>query len=465
MNRSIVVALITSLTFFSGCGAKDASPVPAIAPVTVSQNVSSIAAEAPAVDKNGNDWPVFRRDDQRTGNNPYQTAITTANVSTLAPKWTKTTPGIFASPVVVNGIVYQGDLSGNFYAWKIADGTQLWNFKATGSFVGSPYYYHNALYVGAKGNTPKSVPARLYSINATTGIANWSYAIPAQAELSGSPMVTGGLVYEGTDAKNENLNECDANKQLIALKLGAPVLVSSLNLSPPGLTGADLFSSPALDASGNLFVATGNECTANIVQFPYADAILRVKRTKPTMGVQWAFQSLLGPGNDLDFGATPTFVNGMIVETGKDGYTYALNAATGALLWHTQTGAAIGSSATDGTRVYIPVLQLQPPCNPGAACGAFLALNLSDGSVAWSNPVIQGNFTFSDLTAPAVTNGMVFASYNGAIWALRATNGSALWSFPTPGNVVFAGITVVNGGVLAGDYSGGTFYDFTPGGK
>ena len=458
--------LLLCAVALSGCGG-GAPSLPASSPGSVPQAQPAYdgATAVQNVDTNGSDWPVFRRDNQRTGNNPYQTTITTANVSTLAPKWTKATPGIFASPIVVNGTVYQGDLSGNFYAWKVANGTQVWTFKATGSFVGSPYFSQNTIYVGAKGSTVKSIPARMYALNAATGAVKWTYDIPNAAELSGSPMVTGGLVYEGTDAANENANRCDANKQLIALNATTGALVSSLNLSPPGLTGADIFSSPTLDSSGNLFIATGNECASTIVKFPYADAIIHVKKTAPTMGVQWAFQSLLGPGNDLDFGATPIFVNGMIVETGKDGYTYALNAQTGAMMWHTQTGAAIGSSATDGTKVYIPTLQLQPPCTPGAVCGAFMALNLTDGSIAWSNSVVQNSFGFSDLTAPAITHGMVFASYNGAIVALDSSNGHTLWSFPTPNNVVFSGITVVNGGVLTGDYASGTFYDFTPCGK
>jgi outer membrane protein assembly factor BamB len=427
--------------------------------------VRTAPLDVPPVDTNGSEWPEFRRDNQRTGNNPYQTAITKANVATLAPKWMHTTAGVFSNAVVKNGVVYQADRGGTLYAWNVTTGAQVWAFKATAPFIASPYYdsVNNTLYIGAEGNG-STIPAQLYSINPTSGGKNWGFAIANGARIEASPMVKGGLVYQGTSDKNEALNECDVNHQLIAVKASAPTLVSSLNLAPSGLTGADVWSSPMLDPSGNLYVATGNECTSTTVPFKYANSIIRVNPTAPTMGVTWSRQSLNGPGLDEDFGGTPIFVNNMIVETGKDGYTYALNPSTGTLIWHTQTGAAIGSSGTDGTRVFIPTEI--PKCAAGTPCGAFMAVNLSDGSVAWSIPVTQGNFGFSELSAPAVSGGMVFTAFNGSIWALDAATGHTLWSYPTPNTTVFAAPTIVNGGLLVGEYSkGSTFFDFTPGGR
>ena len=459
ITRAALALIVTLAAASAGCAGRSSSSIPAIG------SLQDLAVHsASAVDTNGSDWPEFRRDDQRTGNNPYQTAIAMGNVATLAPKWSIATGGIFESPVVVNGVVYEGDLTGRLYALNIADGSQVWQFHGSGAFEGSAYYHRSTLYVGAK--LSGSAPAQFYSIDAANGTMKWKYPIANGAQLSGSPMVTNGMVFQGTDAHNEALNECDANKQMLWLNASSGALVSSLNLAPTGLTGADIWASPMLDPSGNLYVATGNECRNVIKPFPYANAVLRVNPAKPKMGVTWAFQSPLGPGLDDDFGATPIFVNGMIVEPGKDGYAYALNPATGAMIWRTHIGPTIGSPATDGTRVYIPTIVNNPRCSPGAPCGAFVALNLSDGSIAWSNPVKQTNYHFSEITAPAVSNGIVYAAYNGAVWALKATDGSTLWSYPTPNNVVFGGITVVNGGVLVGEYaSPGTFWCFTPGGK
>lgn len=144
------------------------------------------------------------------------------------------------------------------------------------------------------------------------------------------------------------------------------------------------------------YVATGNECSPNFVPFAYAQAIMQVKRTKPKMSVAWALQSIDGPGVDADFGATPLYVNGMIVDTGKDGHAYAVE-RTGKLIWETHSGQSIGSPATDGIHLFIPTTVLVPHCKTGDACGAFEALNLSDGSVAWSIPVTMGTAGYSDL--------------------------------------------------------------------
>src|SRR5579863_9500803 len=190
-----------------GCGAP-MTPTPiqhtatALLPKAVARSVSN------AIDTNGAEWPEFRRDDQRTGNNPYQTAITTANVGTLAPKWSKITAGVFASAVVVNGVVYEGDLKGKLYAWNIANGKLQWSFKSTGSFVSTPYYSNGTLYVGAKGTVSLGVPSKVYSINAATGAKNWEYDVAAEAQVDASPMLVNGVVYAGTDAKNYNKNEC-----------------------------------------------------------------------------------------------------------------------------------------------------------------------------------------------------------------------------------------------------------------
>jgi eukaryotic-like serine/threonine-protein kinase len=469
--RYSVPLVFASLSFVAGC-----SGAPMTSPPVHESSVARVAHSAFArritpnqVDTDGDDWPEFRRDDQRTGNNPYQTAITTANVATLAPKWTKTTTGVFSSPLVVNGIVYQGQSNGKLSAWNVATGANVWSFKSTGSFIGSGYYSNGTLYISARGNPGQSVPSKVYSINATNGAENWVYDVGALAAVSSSPMVTNGVVYSGTDAKNYNKDECDSNDQLIALDPSSGALVSSLNLLPAGAdyTGADIWASPMIDTSGNLYVGTGPECVVKAQPLAYSDAILQVNQTQPTMSVNWSFQSFDGPGDnklDFDFGATPIYVNGMVVDTGKDGYTYALDPATGALIWDTKTGMAIGSSATDGNYLYIPTMA--SGCAVGATCGAFTALNLTDGSTVWSIPIIEGNYGFSDLAAPAVSNGIVFASFNGYIWALDSATGATLWSYPTPNSVVFSGLTVVNGGLLVGEYTNGsTYFCFTPGGQ
>src|SRR5579885_2809163 len=228
MTRSSIAVALICCSLLAGCGGRGT------APAVTGAGLSGRAASEPGArtDTNGNDWPEFRRNDQRTGENPYQTAITAQNVGTLAPKWTKSTPGVFASAVVVNGIIYQGDLAGNLNAWKIADGTQVWTFKGNGPFISTPYYdtSTNTLYVGDKGGTNGSSPSQLLAIDAATGKAKWAYNAPNGSEIESSPLLYKGVVYVGNGDKDENKNECDPNKQFVGVSAATGKLVSSLNL-------------------------------------------------------------------------------------------------------------------------------------------------------------------------------------------------------------------------------------------
>jgi glucose dehydrogenase len=239
-----------------------------------------------------------------------------------------------------------------------------------------------------------------------------------------------------------------------------------MTLTPSPQNGADIWSTPMADPDGNVYLATGNECTPNFNQtFRYANALIRTKGN-PQLAVQWSFQIPEGPGDDLDFGSSPVYVHGLVIDTSKDGYTFAVNPTTGALVWKTFTGLAIGSSATDGTKIYVPSSQtVFPSCLPGRTCGGLYALNVTDGSIAWSIPATTDIYGQGMRSSPAYSNGIVFGAWNGKLWAVDAATGKALWSFDLPaGGVMYGGVSVVNGGLLAGSSNVRGYWCFTPGG-
>ena len=79
-------------------------------------------------------------DDQRTGFNPDETTLTSANVAGLKELWSAYVPGgMNAQPVEAAGIdvsgtptniVYQGTNSGWFYALSAANGSLIWRRKS-----------------------------------------------------------------------------------------------------------------------------------------------------------------------------------------------------------------------------------------------------------------------------------------------------------------------------------------------
>ncbi len=95
------------------------------------------------------------------------------------------------------------------------------------------------------------------------------------------------------------------------------------------------------------------------------------------MEVMW---STHGPpdAHDLDFGATPVFVNSMIVDGAKDGNVYAMDAASGRFALEnggleSPMASSLALSRLDGTHIFVPYVD-------GATGGAVVALGL-DGSV------------------------------------------------------------------------------------
>jgi outer membrane protein assembly factor BamB len=407
------------------------------------------------------EWPEYRRDDQRSGFNPGQTLITKANVATLAPKWISTTPaGTFANPVVVNGTVYKADLGGHIVALSESTGAVEWTFyegAGSDSFIGTPAYSNGVLYEGSnKGN--------FYALNATTGamIAQYPFTIQYMSYES-SPVVAGGRVFVGVTDSNEDAKQCISSDQFVAFSTQSPTMINGLTTTPAGSSGASVWSSPMIDPQGFAYLATGNSCTGPALNT--GDAILKVG--PENMKLIWDEQ---GPvdGHDLDYGATPIYVNGMVVDGSKDGNIYAYSTATGGLVWKTNAGivagSIIGSPATDGTHIYVPFVE-------APTGGAVVALNLN-GSVAWTLPTATDADGFGVLSAPAVSQGMVFVAYKDlscsgnqcfGISALDAATGSVLWRYTTT-HTMYAGPVIVDGGLFVGEFDGSSYYCFTPNG-
>src|ERR1700710_2070094 len=90
----------------------------------------------PVLPAQSSDWPGFLFDLQHSSHNTQATAITPANASTLVEDWSFDDPqptfqrqpsaSLYATPTVVNGVVYMGSNTGNFYALDEATGAVIW---------------------------------------------------------------------------------------------------------------------------------------------------------------------------------------------------------------------------------------------------------------------------------------------------------------------------------------------------
>jgi outer membrane protein assembly factor BamB len=104
---------------------------------------------------------------------------------------------------------------------------------------------------------------------------------------------------------------------------------------------------------------------------------------------------------------------------------YAFNASTGDTIWDRHSSADngfVGSSAVSEGKVFLSQVShadFDPPYTNEKA--VLTALNASNGELVW-------NYTLGkDISAPVVSNGIVFVNSNSTIHALNETNGKEIW--------------------------------------
>jgi len=145
----------------------------------------------------------------------------------------------------------------------------------------------------------------------------------------------------------------------------------------------------------------------------------------------WTFSSA-GSGGSGDFTGTPTVADGCVFAGSNDGWVFAMNADTGALVWKRQvpTGGGINSSVTvpgDG-RVYAAVSHAASHSQGGQCTGSkclgpyVIALDEATGAVLWQSKWTQGNNVLNVIDtqpgsdvygSPTVFDGVVFEGVSG----------------------------------------------------
>ncbi len=261
----------------------------------------------------------------------------------------------------------------------------LWEKNSLGLGVqGAPLAVGNTLFV------PIQV-GRLRVFNAATGDELWSFAPGGSDIVVTSPAIAAGTVYIGL---KHTLYALDA------------------------ATGEERWAYPA----GKVLYAAPLVVDDTVYVIDQDGGIAALDRL--TGAVQWT-ASIGG------FVVTPPgYAEGRLFAS-SGAVLYALDAATGEEVWHTEPtiGWAPLAIEAEAGRLYA-----------GNADGTFYALDTATGETVWSYPT-DG----TDWGAPAVGDGRVFAgSRNQTVYAFDAATGELAWSFPTED-------WAVSDGVLAGE--------------
>ena len=353
------------------------------------------------------------------------------------------------SPVVRNGVVYQGVASteeaatafipnypccffrGSVNAIDLATGQLIWKTYMTPATSDRPSAAHPAgsRYSGAAvwGSSPVVDPAR-GSLYITTGN---NYSVPES-------------VANCTIAHPDTAGQCDADNNyvdsILSLDLATGVVKWVKHLDT-----ADAW---------NVACFTGLPGNVNPGSCPTP------------------------AGPDFDFGQgamlIPTKTHGVkrdVVAAGqKSGVFWGVDADTGQVLWTTQAGpgGTLGGlewgSATDGKRIYFAIsnnslLPYTSPARPELGnAGSWGALDPATGAILWQTKDPNGDI---DPGAVSVANNVVYAGSLASpadpvgaktkktFFGLNAANGKILWSFAS-GASVNSGPAIVDATVYWG---------------
>jgi polyvinyl alcohol dehydrogenase (cytochrome) len=190
----------------------------------------------------------------------------------------------------------------------------------------------------------------------------------------------------------------------------------------------------------------------------------------------WTLLRPLGP--DFDFGAGANLLTTTSPVTGrpeqllgagqKSGVYWAVDPATGKVVWQTRVGpeGILYGTATDGRRIYAADGDFTgtpytlggsgPYAGKTVTGGSWTAMDPATGKILWQTPDPQGAIDASFVSA---ANGVVFGGSLAAtgtdMYALDAATGKILWSFASGGSVT-GGASIVGGSVYWGSGYCGT---------
>jgi polyvinyl alcohol dehydrogenase (cytochrome) len=457
------------------------------------------------------DWTSAGQNSQNTRDAASEQILGPGNVAGLTPRWAVPTGGdVAATPTVADGVVYVPDLGGNLWAVNAATGAVIW-CKRVGDYTGvlgdssrtSPAVSGGEIVIGDGFLTSRLVSragAFVVGIDAASGALRWRTQVDSNpyAIVTSSPVIDQGVVYVGVSSLEETLPGITHTFRgsVVALDAQTGAIIWQTHTAPQGYTGNSVWgSSPVVDhATGLLYVGTGNNYTvpagvcstsgevgcAPPVADDYSDSVLGLNLT--TGAIVWAHRTIAldvwttytPQGPDDDFGSAPNLYTAIVNGTPTDllgigqksGRYYALDPATGDVVWQTQVGAGgldggiEWGSATDGTRIYAAIADFPDPRpytitsasgqTSTTTGGSVAALDAATGKILWQTADPQ---RAADLGFVSTANGVVYAGSDAPLgntmYALDAATGAIEWAYPSGGSVV-SGAAIVNGSVYWG---------------
>jgi polyvinyl alcohol dehydrogenase (cytochrome) len=230
----------------------------------------------------GSDWPMFGQSLRNDAS--AASRINVQNAATLKPRWTFTTGGtgpdlsVSARAAVVGGVAYFPNWGGQLYAVNGRDGSLKWSKDiAADYFAGalgptvvsrtSPFVdtETNTVYVGTQAG------AYLLAVSGRDGSLIWKTQLDShpQAIDTTSPVVSDGVLYVGISSSEENAAVdpnypcCSFRGSVLALSARTGAVLWKTPVVPPGYSGGAVWSSTIVPdpARHVVYATTGNNYT------------------------------------------------------------------------------------------------------------------------------------------------------------------------------------------------------------
>lgn len=444
------------------------------------------------------DWPQYLYGPQHGSVSPA-TAFTPSNAASAAQVWHwqppvvtgKPSPGLYASPTVVGGVVYIGAASGGFYALNEATGAVLWSrqldteqrvtcpgrgITSTAAVLPDPVAGTLTVYVSGARD--------LYALNAATGAVVWQTQIGPTVSTPdayynwSSPTVAGGHIYVGLSS------DCDdplIRGGVVELDQHTGRVLHTWYSVSGGSAGGSVWSSVAASSSGSdLWVSTGNECDPAVNTCPPGNKIgtsLSIAHLSSSLKLLQAWQAPGATGHDWDFGSSPTLFGGTgtpadVGACNKNGSYYALtaNPLSTAPSW-TDTIAApssgigcIASAVWNGPAGTLYIAGNATTIGGISYGGSIRQVDPATGGYLWQTGLpctVTGTPTLDSAGVLAVGTYQCTAPNTPGAYLIDASTGAILTSLPVGSVHVFGQPVFAQGNLFVATETNG-LYDFAP---
>ncbi len=420
------------------------------------------------------DWPTFGDDIARTEYNPHETTLTAANVANLKLAWKVnlgaaiTDQPLVATNVMISGtprtVLYIGTEGGQFYALDADTHTTYWSKSLPTTSPGCTDLPGGVFGITGTATFDRSTN-RVYVADADLQVH--AFDMSTGAEQSGWPVsvdttYTLDHVYSGL-ALNPTVKQlyvatasyCDNGTwhgRIDAIDTTSATIAHSFFPGAPyGGGGIWGLGGPAIDASGNVYVGTGNTQGGPSSSSGYGKQMVALTSA---LSVTAANQPGIAVG-DFDFGASPTVYQPpgcplMVSAKAKNGVLYTWKASSIssgpiqslAMNVNTVDGQFIGATTYSAAThlFYVGVPNAVAPFVDGIV--ALAPQSDCTLALAWQQAVGPMTVSGNDNGSITVAGNVAYLTdgIGNEVFAFNASSGTPLWNSGT----IISGATMVS---------------------